>query len=51
MNGMCIEMLQDAEDVDRVICNTKADCPSLADMCVANKCIDKRELMFKMREV
>lgn len=37
-----MELLQSAADVDRVICNSKTDCPSIADMCVANKCIDKR---------
>lgn len=39
---MCIEMLISRADAGRVVCNVKADCPSIADLCVANKCIDKR---------
>lgn len=51
INGLCVEILQQADDANREICNTKADCSSIAHLCVANKCIDKRDLIAKLKKV
>lgn len=43
-------LLNSPEDANRIVCNSQADCPSKTDLCVANKCVDKKDLIKKLSE-
>lgn len=37
-------MFDQDEDRDRKICNLSSDCEPVVELCVANKCVEKKEL-------
>ena len=37
-------MFDDKEVVDKVDCNAHTDCPMKSELCIANKCIDRKDL-------
>lgn len=50
INGKCYALFDTDNDRDLKICNKSVDCDSLAEICVANKCVSKHDLLKTLRQ-